>query len=84
MPWLVRGQPFNGFGLSFCGILLPLFVCLRTAAPLWGGVLFCALCLGVVDWHNLGMVLGALESGLGIGLDKYLHSVTFYVGMGPL
>ena len=44
----------------------------------------CALCPGVVDWHNRGIVLGVLESGLGIGSDKYLHSVTFYVGMGPL
>ena len=44
----------------------------------------CALCPGVVDWHNCGIVLGALESGLGIGSDKHLYSVTFYVGMGPL
>ena len=28
----------------------------------------CALCPGVVDWHNCGIVLGALEFGLGIGL----------------
>ena len=44
----------------------------------------CALCPGVVDWHNCGTVLGALESGLGIGLYNYLHVVTFLVGMGPL
>ena len=44
----------------------------------------CALCLGVVDWHNCGIVLGVLESGLGIGWNKYLTSVTLYVGMGPL
>ena len=25
----------------------------------------CALCLGVVDWHNCGTVLGALECGVG-------------------
>ena len=31
-----------------------------------------------------GTILGALESSLGIGLDKHLHLVTFYVGMGPL
>ena len=43
----------------------------------------CALCPGVVDWHNYGIVLGVLESSLGISLDEYLHSVTFYVGMGP-
>ena len=47
-------------------------------------VVCCALCLGVVDWHNCGIVLGVLEASLGIGLDKYLHSVTFSVGMGPL
>ena len=47
-------------------------------------IICCALCPGVVDWHNYGTVLGALESGLGISLDKYLHFVTFYVGMGPL
>ena len=44
----------------------------------------CALCPGVVDWHNCGIVLGVLESGLGIGWNKYLTSVTLYVGMGPL
>ena len=44
----------------------------------------CALCPGVVDWHNCGIVLGVLESGLGIGWNKYLNSVTLYVGMGPL
>ena len=42
------------------------------------------MCPGVVDWHNCGIVLGVLESGLGIGLDEYLHFVTFYVGIGPL
>ena len=43
------------------------------------------LCIvsGVIDWHNCGIILGALESGLGIGLYNYLHSVTFLVGMGP-
>ena len=45
---------------------------------------YCALCPGVIEWHNYGTVLGVLESSLGIGLDKYLHFVTFYVGMGPL
>ena len=44
----------------------------------------CALCPGVVDWHSCGIVLGVLESGLGIGLDKNLHSVTLLVGMGTL
>ena len=36
--------------------------------------LCCALCLGVVDWHNCGNVLGALESGWGLVLDN-LHSL---------
>ena len=44
----------------------------------------CALCPGVIDWHNCGIVLGVLEFGLGIGWNKYLNSVTFNVGMGPL
>ena len=44
----------------------------------------CALCPGVVDWHNYGIVLGALEFGSGIDVYNYLHSVTFLVGMGPL
>ena len=39
---------------------LPFFVCLRTATPLWGERR-CALCLGVMDWHNYGTVLGMLE-----------------------
>ena len=56
---------------------------LRAAAPLWGERC-CALCPGVVDWHNCGIVLGVLESGLGIGWNKYLTCVTLYVGMGPL
>ena len=38
------------------------------------------ICPGVIDWHNCGIVLGVLESGL----DKYLHFVTLLVGMGPL
>ena len=42
------------------------------------------VCLGVVDWHNCGTVMGTWESGLGIGLYNYLHSVTFLIGMGPL
>ena len=29
-------------------------------------ILFCALCPGVVDWHNCGIVLGALECGVGL------------------
>ena len=49
-----------------------------------GGLLCCALCPGVVDWHNCGAILDALESGLGIGWYNYLHSMTFLVGMGPL
>ena len=44
----------------------------------------CALCPGVIEWHNCGIVLGVLESGLGIGWNKYLNSVTLYVGIGPL
>ena len=43
----------------------------------------CALCLGVIDWHNCGIALGVLEPGLGIGLYNYLYSVTFLVGIGP-
>ena len=42
------------------------------------------LCPGVIDWQNCGNVLGALESGWGLVLDMYTHSVTFIVGMGPL
>ena len=34
----MRGQLFHGFGILFLGILLPLFLHLRTAASLlWGG-----------------------------------------------
>ena len=47
-------------------------------------IIYCALCPGVIDWHNCGIVLGVLESDLGIGLDKCLHSMTLLVGMGPL
>ena len=47
------------------------------------GIHCCALCPGVIEWHNYGTVLGALESGLGIGWNKYLHSVTFYWEWGP-
>ena len=38
----------------------------------WDGY-YCALCLGVVDWHNCGTVLGALESGWGLVVQ--LHSL---------
>ena len=38
---LVHSQLFDGFGLSFCRILLPFFVRLSIAAPLWGGVMLC-------------------------------------------
>ena len=59
----------------------------RQAFRTWGQfkvAMCCALCPGVVDWHNCGIVLGVLQSGLGIGWNKYLNSVTLYVGMGPL
>ena len=54
------------------------------APPLVQHITCCALCMGVVDWHNCGTVPGALESGLGIGLGNYLYFVTLLVGMGPL
>ena len=28
--------------------------------------IYCALCLGVIDWLNCGTVLGVLECGLGL------------------
>ena len=44
---------------------LPFFMHLRTTAPLWGEWC-CALCLGVIDWHNCGIILGAVESSWGL------------------
>ena len=35
----------------------------------------CALCPGVVDWHDCGTVLGLLECGLGLVWTLYSHFV---------
>ena len=41
-----------------------------------------ALCWGVIDWHNCGTVLGALEFGLGDWFVYLTHPVTFIHGNG--
>ena len=49
-------------------------MCLRTAAPLWGGVM---LCIMSIDWHNCGRVLGIWE----VGWDWFMYN---FVGIeGP-
>ena len=42
----------------------------------------CALCPGVVDWHNCGNVLGALETGRGLVLDNVHSLCDIYRGNG--
>ena len=42
----------------------------------------CALCPGVVDWHNCGNVLGALEFGWGLVCTIYTHCCDIYRGNG--
>ena len=43
----------------------------------------CALCPGVVDWHNCGIVLGALEFGLGLVCTKTLTLYIIHGNGGP-
>ena len=56
---------------------------LTAAAPLWGGVSY-ALCLGAVDWHNYGKVLGVWEFGWDWFLYIFLLYVQYHGHCGPL
>ena len=44
--------------------------------------IYCAFCMGVIDWLNCGTVLGVLECGLGL---FGTFTVTLYItrGNGP-
>ena len=43
----------------------------------------CALCVGVIDWHNCGTILGVLECGLGLFWCILYSLCTLFVEMGP-
>ena len=44
----------------------------------------CALCPGVIDWHNCGIVLGVWEFGWDWFLYSYLLCVQYRGHWGPL